>query len=93
MTQSFVECPLCHEPEAAGDMIAGVCLSCADAIAFAQNARRGAIDVTSNRPRWDVEDFIDYLKTNHRTGAVAILRDYLEEDERRLAWKKQVGWR
>ena len=41
----FVECPLCHDPERGEDKVAGVCLTCADAIAFAQNQRRGAIEV------------------------------------------------
>ena len=43
--KEWVVCPLCQEPEHPEDMVAGVCLSCADAIAYAQNARRGAIDV------------------------------------------------
>lgn len=41
----FVICPLCGDPEVVQDIVGGVCLTCADAIAFAQNARRGAISV------------------------------------------------
>ncbi len=41
----FVVCPLCHKPERDEDMVTGVCLSCADAIAWGQNARRGAVNV------------------------------------------------
>lgn len=44
----FVRCPLCGDPELKEDIVGGVCLTCADGIAFAQNARRGAIVVTTD---------------------------------------------
>lgn len=40
-----VRCPLCHGIERAGDIVGGVCLTCAEGITWAQNARRGAIGV------------------------------------------------
>jgi hypothetical protein len=43
--KEFVRCPLCHEVERIEDIVGGVCLTCADAIAFSQNARRGAIEL------------------------------------------------
>lgn len=41
----FKRCPLCGDQEKVEDIVGGVCLVCADAIAFTQNARRGAIRV------------------------------------------------
>lgn len=37
--EGFTRCPLCGDIERAEDIVGGVCLTCADAIAFAQNAR------------------------------------------------------
>ena len=45
MPDGFVLCPLCNQPEAVEDVVGGVCLTCADGIAFSQNARRGSIVV------------------------------------------------
>jgi len=41
----FVRCPLCGDVERVEDIVGGVCLTCADGIAFAQNNRRGSIEV------------------------------------------------
>lgn len=41
----FTRCPLCHEAERYEDIVGGVCLTCADGIAFSQNARRASIVV------------------------------------------------
>lgn len=41
----FVKCPLCGDPERPADIVGGVCLTCADAIAFSHNARRASIEV------------------------------------------------
>lgn len=41
--QPFLKCKVCGDPERREDIINGVCLTCAEAIAFTLNARRGSI--------------------------------------------------
>ena len=48
---TFVRCPLCGDPERTEDIVGGVCLTCADAITFAQHARRASV-VPGHRPEW-----------------------------------------
>lgn len=49
-TAGFTRCPLCSDVERTEDIVGGVCLTCADGIAFSQNARRVAIAV----PAFDI---------------------------------------
>lgn len=50
LDEGFIRCPLCGDAEHTEDVVAGVCLTCADAITFAQHNRRSRIIVleTSN---------------------------------------------
>lgn len=45
-TVGFCICPLCNDPERIEDMVSGVCLPCADVIAWNQNNRRANTVVT-----------------------------------------------
>lgn len=42
---SLFRCPLCGDPERKEDEVAGVCLTCADAITFAQHNKRSRVIV------------------------------------------------
>lgn len=65
-----VRCPLCHGIERAGDITGGVCLTCAEGIAWSLNARRGAVDLDASFRRSAPPDVGDYGEQLAAKGGV-----------------------